>query len=185
MRGRILDAALELLQQDGPEGVSIRKIADRIGVSHMLLYSYFENRAAILQALRDRGFKEMESFCSASLRRAESGDALAEVRKLLGQFITISHERPVIYQLAWRRDLSLRTDPRTVTTSLVALSRLIQLCMERGQCIERDPALAAVVAFSMVNGTLALYHNLSAIGETAQTGLETEIIEAAMTYLTK
>ena len=185
MRGRILDAALALLQQDGPEGVSIRKIADRIGVSHMLLYSYFENRAAILQALRDRGFEQMEAFCAESLRRAESGDALDEVRALLGRFITISRERPVIYQLAWRRDLSLQADPRTVTTSLAALSRLIQLCMERGQCIERDPALAAVVAFSMVNGTLFLYHNVAAISQTAQDRMEAEMIEAAITYLTK
>jgi AcrR family transcriptional regulator len=54
MRGRILDATLELLRQEGMEGVSIRKIANRIGVSHMLLYSYFENRAAIIQSLRKR-----------------------------------------------------------------------------------------------------------------------------------
>jgi AcrR family transcriptional regulator len=38
MRERILDATLELLRQEGLKGVSIRKIADRIGVSHMLLY---------------------------------------------------------------------------------------------------------------------------------------------------
>ena len=55
MRERILDATIELARQEGLEGVSIRKIADRIGVSHMLLYSYFENRAAIIQALRERG----------------------------------------------------------------------------------------------------------------------------------
>jgi AcrR family transcriptional regulator len=185
MRGRILEAALALLQQEGPQGVSIRKIADRIGVSHMLLYSYFENRAAILQALRDRAFKEMEAFCAASLRRAESGTALVEVRALLGRFIRLSHEHPMLYQLAWRRDLSLRADPQNVTRILGYLSQLIQLCMTRGQCTERDPALAAVVAFSIVNGTLALYHNLSAIGETVQARLETEIIEAAITYLTK
>jgi AcrR family transcriptional regulator len=185
MRERILDAALALLQQEGPEGVSIRKIADRIGVSHMLLYSYFENRAAIIQALRDRGFEQIEAFCTTSLRRAESGDALDAVRALLGRFIRLSHEHPMLFQLAWRREKSLRVDPQNVARVLEHLSRLIQLCMERRQCIERDPALAAVVAFSMVNGTLALYHNLSAIGETAQTRLETEIIEAAITYLTK
>jgi AcrR family transcriptional regulator len=185
MRGQILDAALVLLQQEGLEGVSIRKIADRIGVSHMLLYSYFENHAEIIRSLIERGFEQMEAFCAESLRRAESGDALAQVRALLEKFIQMSHEHPMIYQTAWRRDLSMRTDTRIGTTSLEALSRLIQLCIERGQCVERDPRLAAAMAFCIVNGTLLLYHNLPAIGDTVQAGLETEMIETAITYLTR
>jgi AcrR family transcriptional regulator len=185
MRERILDAALALLQQEGLERVSIRKIADRIGVSHMLLYSYFDNRAAIICSLRERGFEQMEAFCAESLRRAEAGDVLIEVRASLKRFIQISHEQPIVYQLAWRRDQSWRADPQNVTRILEHLSRLIQLCIERGRCIERDPTLAAVMVFSIVNGTLMLYHNISAIGQTAQEELETEMIEAAITYLTK
>jgi len=185
MRERILDAALALLQQDGLEGVSIRKIADRVGVSHMVLYGYFENRAAIIKSLRERGFEQMETFCAESLRRAETDDALVQVRALLERFIQISREHPMLYQLAWRRDLSLRADPQNVTHILEHLAQLIQLCMARGQCIERDPTLAAAMAFSIVNGTLMLYHSISAIGRTEQTKLEREVIEAAITYLTK
>ncbi|MFC2046084.1 TetR/AcrR family transcriptional regulator [Chloroflexota bacterium] len=188
MRGRILDAALALLQQDGLDGVSIRKIADRIGVSHMLLYSYFDNRAAITRSLRERGFEQMEAFCAESLRRAETGDALVQVRESLGLFIQMSHEYPMLYQLAWRRSSdnpSLRVDSRNMARILEYLSQLIHWCIERGQCIERDPTLAAVMVFSIINGTLMLYHNMSAIGQTAQAKLETEMIEAAMTYLTK
>jgi AcrR family transcriptional regulator len=183
MRGRILDAALALLRDEGPAGVSTRKIAERIGVSHMLLYSYFENRAAIIQALRERGFAEMEAFCAESQCRAEAGDALAQVRALLERFVQLSHEHPLLYQLAWRRDMGLRSDPQNVTTILEHLSRLIQLCMERGQCTEHDPSVAATVAFGMVNGTLMLYHSVSALGQTAQAALEREVIEAAITYL--
>jgi AcrR family transcriptional regulator len=183
MRARILDAALALLRQEGPEGVSIRKIAERIGVSHMLLYSYFENRAEIIGWLRERGFVQMEAFCAESLRRAEAGDALVQVRALLERFVRISHEHPVLYQLAWRRDLGLRTDSQNVTVVLEHLSQLIQLCIERGQCVARDPRLAATVAFGMVNGTLMLYHSVSALGQTDQARLETEIIDAAITFL--
>ena len=185
MRERILDATIELARQEGLEGVSIRKIADRIGVSHMLLYSYFENRAAILQSLRERGFQQMEAFFAESLRRAETGDALVQVRASLGWFIQLAHEYPKLYQLAWRSATSWGVDSQKMTTSLDHLSRLIQLCIERGQCIERDPALAAVMAFGIVNGTLTMYHSVSALGYVEKAQLETEVIEAAMTYLTK
>jgi AcrR family transcriptional regulator len=185
MRERILDATIELVRQEGLEGVSIRKIADRIGVSHMLLYSYFENRAAIIQSLRERGFQQMEAFFAESLRRAESGDALTQVRVSLGRFIRLSHEYPKLYQLAWRSATSWRVDSQNMTTSVEHLAQLIQLCIERGQCVERDPALAAAMVFGIVNGTLMLYYSISAFGQIGQAQLEAEVIEAAMTYLTK
>ena len=185
MRERILDATIELARQEGLEGVSIRKIAERVGVSHMLLYSYFENRAAILQSLRERGFEQMEAAFAESLRRAETGDALVQVRASLGRFILLSQEYPKLYQLAWRSATSWGVDSQNMTKILEHLSRLIQLCIERGQCIERDPALAAVMVFGIVNGTLMMYHSVTALGETGQAQLETEVIQAALTYLTK
>lgn len=63
MRDRILATTLELVRQEGLETVSIRKIADRIGVSAMLLYSYFKNRDDIIQALRESDSKRSKSFC--------------------------------------------------------------------------------------------------------------------------
>jgi AcrR family transcriptional regulator len=185
MRERILDATIELARQEGLEGVSIRKIAERVGVSHMLLYSYFENRAAILQALRERGFEQMEAAFAESLRRAETGDALVQVRASLERFVRLSQEYPRLYQLAWRSATSWRVDSQNMTTSVEHLTQLIQLGIERGQCIERDPALAAVMAFGIVNGTLMLYHSISALGHVEKARLEMEVIEAAMTYLTE
>lgn len=185
MRRRILDATLELLRENGLDGVSIRKIADRVGVSHMLLYSYFEDRAGIIQSLRERGFEEMEAFFAESLRRAETGDALVQVRASLGRFIQLSQEYPKFYQLAWRSAKSWRVDSENLAASLDHISRLIELCIERGQCIERDPALAAVMVFGIVNGTLMLYHSISALGQAERTQVELEVIEAAVTYLAK
>ncbi len=188
MRERILDAALTVLQQEGPEGMSIRKIAERVNVSHMSLYSYFDNQAAIIKALRERGFEQMQALCDASLRRAQSGDALTQVRESLNQFIELSHTHPRLYQLAWRRwadDSSFRVNSQNLAKVLKHFSELIQLCVERGQCIEREPTLAAVMAFSIVNGTLILYHNVAPISQTDRAQLETETIEAAITYLTR
>jgi AcrR family transcriptional regulator len=188
MREQILDAALTLLQEQGIEDLSIRKIADQIGVSHMSLYTYFDNRAAIVQALRERGFQQMEAFCSTSLHRAETGDALEQVRASLAWFIRLSHDHPQLYQLAWRRannGASFRVDSRNLTKVLEHLTSLIQLGIARGQCVHRDPTVAAVMTFSIINGTLMLYHNIAAMTEVQRDLLEAEMMEAAMTYLTQ
>ena len=103
MRERILQAALALLQEQGPQGVSTRKIAERIGVSHTLLYSYFESSGAIIRALRERYLAKRMAFFAESLRRGETGDALMEVRASLGWFVQLSFRRPMLYQLSWQR----------------------------------------------------------------------------------
>jgi AcrR family transcriptional regulator len=188
MREQILDAAFALLQQEGIEGVSIRKIADRIGVSHMSLYHYFENRAAIVKSLRERAYARMEAFCAASLRRAETGDVLAQIRASLERFVRLARDYPKLYQLAWRRSpdsTAWRVDSENLTRILDHHARLIERCIERGQCAARDPDLAAVMAFSIVNGTLVLVHNLAPVDRAPRTELEAEMIEAAITYLTR
>lgn len=188
MRQCILDAALTLLRREGPESLSIRNIADEIGVSHMSLYTYFDNRAAIVQALRERAFRDLDTFCDASLARAKNGDALMQIRASLSWFIQLSHDHPQLYQLAWRRSTdaaSFRVDARNLSKVLDHLATLIQIGMDRQQCIHRDPTLAAIMAFSIVNGTLMLYHNIAAMTQVERDRLEVEMIEAAMTYLTQ
>jgi AcrR family transcriptional regulator len=134
----------------------------------MTLYGYFENRAAIIQAMRQRGFDQMDASWAEAGRQAEMGDALVQVRGLLDRFVRLSHEHPRLYQLVWRREASLPPDPQLVTRIVDRLSQLIRWGIERGQCVERDPALAAVIIFSSINGTLLLYHSVPALRQAQQ-----------------
>jgi AcrR family transcriptional regulator len=49
MRARILDAAFGLLREEGPEGLSMRKIADRVSVSSTVSYDKLGSRAEITE----------------------------------------------------------------------------------------------------------------------------------------
>lgn len=50
-RQRIVEAALELLNELGIDGLSTRALADRLGVRQPALYWHFKNRRALLDAL--------------------------------------------------------------------------------------------------------------------------------------
>lgn len=56
-RERVLQAALEVLEQDGLRALSMRDVARRAGVSHQAPYHHFPNREAILAALVEDGFR--------------------------------------------------------------------------------------------------------------------------------
>jgi TetR/AcrR family transcriptional regulator, tetracycline repressor protein len=48
---QVIDAALAILDADGLEGVSFRRVSADLGVSHMTLYGYFDSKEALLEAL--------------------------------------------------------------------------------------------------------------------------------------
>ena len=187
MRKRILSAAMELLEKWGIAGLSIRKIGKRLGVSHMVLYTYFENRNAVVEALKEQWMERLRAQREDTLKAALRGNALAALREALANIVQSAHERPSIYHLTWVHTGSNEfAHDRSAYTEgyLDHLARLIELCIERGQCAARDPRLAAAMALCIVNSPHVLYRSERLTDETLYGQLELEALQAAMGYLT-
>jgi AcrR family transcriptional regulator len=52
-RERVAEAALELVDRDGLDGLSMRRLADALGVGTMTLYGYFRSKRELLDAVVD------------------------------------------------------------------------------------------------------------------------------------
>ena len=57
---RIAEAALELVDSHGVDGLSMRKLAQSVGVAPMSLYTYFPDRDAVLEALTQLVLAEID-----------------------------------------------------------------------------------------------------------------------------
>lgn len=57
---RILDGAISLIEADGAESFSMRRLAASLGVTPMALYKWFDDREALLDALGARTFDSFE-----------------------------------------------------------------------------------------------------------------------------
>lgn len=57
---RVLAAAIGLADDEGIEGLSMRRLAQTLGVEAMSLYHWFPNKDALLGAMLDSVFQEME-----------------------------------------------------------------------------------------------------------------------------
>ncbi len=65
-RDEIVARALELLEQDGPEAVSMRAIAARIGIKAPSLYKHYRDKEALEVAMIAAGFRSSaQAFMSA------------------------------------------------------------------------------------------------------------------------
>ncbi len=59
LRKDILCAAMSMLKSKGRHSLSLRKIADDIEYTAPIIYSYFENKEAILMALSKLGYEQL------------------------------------------------------------------------------------------------------------------------------
>jgi AcrR family transcriptional regulator len=57
---RVLETAVALAQREGLEGMTMRRLADELGVGAMTLYHYVPNKEALLDAMVDIVFGEIE-----------------------------------------------------------------------------------------------------------------------------
>lgn len=64
---QIYQAALRVLEAEGPQEVGIRRVAREIGVTPMAIYRHFPNREALLQQVVDTEFEKLVDFFGQSI----------------------------------------------------------------------------------------------------------------------
>ncbi len=95
LRAETLTAARELIKEDGYEGLTIRKLAERMECSPMALYSYFADKQALLTALALEGFERLAKKLEATARR----DPLTALRKMLLDYVDYAEHNPTEYRI--------------------------------------------------------------------------------------
>ena len=96
----ILDAALELFSVQGYEATSISQLAEAVGIRKASLYSHFENKQAILDALMQATLEQYEQhsiFAKADwddpafTKDKENMTPDMAVQLCLGQILSLIH----------------------------------------------------------------------------------------------
>ena len=92
----ILDAALSLVIEKGPDQLSLREVARRVDYSPAAIYEYFRDKEAIIIELCQTGFKRL----ATKLNTVSTDLPLEKYLKNLGiAYITYAEENPEYYRL--------------------------------------------------------------------------------------
>ena len=93
---KIAQAARRLLDREGVEAVSMRRVAEAVGITPMAIYRHYPDREALLQALADEGFEEL----AASLKgRRFTGDVETRLAKMADLYLDHALENPRLFEL--------------------------------------------------------------------------------------
>lgn len=91
---RIRTSALRLLEKEGPEAVSMRRVAAESGVTAMAIYHYFPSREALLEDVTRTTFEEF----GRELAARTIGDTLEQrLRENLDAFLDFALGHPRVF----------------------------------------------------------------------------------------
>jgi AcrR family transcriptional regulator len=96
-REEILDAALAVIAEQGAAALNLSEVARRVGLRQPSLYQYFDSRAAVYDALFERGMHQHLEV----VRRAVAGSppGIAALRAIAADTVRFAVDHPVLSQL--------------------------------------------------------------------------------------
>ncbi len=162
LRDDLLRISRELLDEGGPDALSMREVARRAGCTHQAPYHYFANREAILAALIEAGFHELANrLCEAhDLVKTEDLRTVAEASG--NAYVEFALTNPGVFRIMFRRDMC---DPARFPGIQVAsrrtydeLGRLARIRFGEHAIREHETALWASVhglAVLLLDGLMA------------------------------
>jgi AcrR family transcriptional regulator len=100
---KIVRAAYKLFDREGADAVTMRRVAQAVGITPMAIYRHFPNREALLKRLSD------DSFNTAAReweKRARHPDTIKRLTGMLMQYLDYALEHPHLFDHAFsvRRD---------------------------------------------------------------------------------
>lgn len=134
LRARGVDAAMELVAELGEEGLTMRGLARRLGVSTTAMYQIYENKAAIVRALRFRGVAQLDDALAPAFGL---DDPMERIREMSRRYVGFARSVPWLYRTLFQSEPlppeSLSEDEtRRMETSLSALVTALREGVERG-----------------------------------------------------
>jgi AcrR family transcriptional regulator len=155
----LVTAALQRIDQDGAEAVSLRGLAESLGVSRAAPYRHFADRDALLAAVAARGFEALVADYEAAL--AGPGDGRERLHASGRVFFAFAAQRPGLYRLMFESDFLNRNPPPAVLIPPAEASyRQLWRAIE-GAYPDADQAevkMRAIIMISTAHGFLALDH---------------------------
>jgi AcrR family transcriptional regulator len=104
-REQVAAAALELLDREGLAALSMRRLADQLGVGTMTLYGYFRSKDELLDAVVDAAVADREPVALDGPWQEQLRKLMQATRRGLGRhpsLVRVRAERPVLRPEALR-----------------------------------------------------------------------------------
>jgi AcrR family transcriptional regulator len=152
-RREILDAAWEIARQEGLSAVTLREVAGRIGMRSPSLYSHFDSKNAIYDAMFAQAWGELRDVFDAMPQPAAHRRAILAQAEMFFDFAAADLAR---HQLMNQRTIpGFRPSDEAYAVSIAAYERMQRMLRRCGVRAQEDLDLWTAIVGGFVDQQLA------------------------------
>ena len=155
LRRALLDEALATIRAEGVEGVTLRDIGTRLGVSRTALYRHFADKRALLAAVATEGFRILREQLVAAW---EEGRGDTAFHAMGVAYVRFAADNPSHYRVMFGGFVGPQTqDPELGTEARGAFQALVDAVA----ALQHDGVFHTDDAVLMATYTWALVHGIA------------------------
>jgi len=156
LREALVQAAVELGREKGPDGIVIREVARRTGVSHNAAYRHFADRDELLREVARAGHEGLAQAMIDRTRRIRTKDPVEHARRRLREvgkgYVDYALAEPGLFAVAFSS-----VDLTDLTMAYQQLSDALDECLDVGLLPARKREGAELSCWAGVHGFAMLY----------------------------
>jgi len=159
LKNALIEAGAEILSKEGVNGLSLRKVAGKAGVSHAAPYAHFPDKQTLIAAISTEGYRRLYERLD-SARQRHLGDPLRQLVEAAWAYVDFAINDPAHFKVTFSGIIDKEKDyPAFVEMTKKTFGLVVQIiaaCQEAG-ILKPGPAdVMAVSVWSLVHGIASL-----------------------------
>ncbi len=160
-RRQVVEAAARVLAEDGPHGLSLRRIAAEAGASTQIVYTLFGGKPGLADALYGEGFRRLSVTMSSALDGPTPAGDPERVMALGRAYLAFAQAEPAFFAVMFGRAIAgftptrdTRAYGRSCTFGIVVQE--VQHCLDAGTLTGGTAEDLARICWATGHGVAAL-----------------------------
>lgn len=154
LHNALVDAAIALIRQDGPNALSLRAVARQAGVSHTAPYRHFADKHALLETIALGGFRELSRAMKSAAENY--ADPLQQIIHAGEAYIRLATQNPEVTQIMFGGFLEVQRCGEALQQeseqAFAGLLAIIEKGKRSGQLKPMDTEVLALATWSLAHG---------------------------------
>ncbi len=159
LKNALIKAGVEILSKEGIEGLSLRKVAQRAGVSHSAPYSHFPDKQSLIAAISTEGFHQLYDELDTAIL-AQPNDPKRQLLMGAQAYVRFALNHTDTFKIMFSGVLEKEKEyPAFVEISHKTFQRVVDVvkaCQSAGLLKTTSPEMMAVAVWGQVHGIISL-----------------------------
>jgi AcrR family transcriptional regulator len=162
LKESLVETALEMIDKEGLDSVTLRDLAQRLGTSRTAIYRHFDSKEALILGVIQKGYEQLDLMFTPIFQ--DTALSVAERFERMGRAyldFAIAHQN--LYRLLFgdkyrheREEICDYKDESQAKTGLYALIGLLLEAQEEGIIARENPMIQAATVWASVHGLASL-----------------------------